>query len=174
MNKELALFKYLGMPSAYAATGTTVVSYNNAAAVGFTINIAALAPGAYTGSTLSYGSISLATLSDNSLKVCGVGGTTKCNTAIIRMYTTGSVAGFVNTDESYGVPLYAGSLNPSSPLGLNSAGSVQVQTYTIPGSTHKLTMANFPSPQYNMSVDMSNAGSGQYDTNLVVEYALSL
>jgi hypothetical protein len=163
------------IPYAYAATGVTTVTYTNAAAVNFTVSIAALGATGFTGDTLDLGHIDLATIDDNHLKVCGVSGNQKCNTAIIRVYTTGSVAGFVNTtDGSYGMPVYAGSLNPSSAVGLNPAGAVQVQTVAIAPNKNRLRMVDFPSPQYNITSDFSNAGSGDYSMDFVVEYVLSL
>jgi hypothetical protein len=162
------------MLTAYAATGSTNVSYNNAASVSFTINVASFAASGFTGDTLNLGSVALATLSDNHLKICGVGNNQKCTQAIIRVYTTGTIGGFVHSVDSYGLPVYAGTLNPSSPVGLNAAGSVQVQTYTIPGNKNKITLVDFPSPTYNVTSDFSNAGSGLYSMTFVVEYALAL
>jgi hypothetical protein len=170
---EYTLLKFL-MPSAYAATGSTTVSYNNAASVNFTINVANFAAGSFNGDTLSLGYVSLNSLSDNHLKICGNNSNQKCTQAIIRVYTTGSISGFVNTADSYGLPVYAGSLDPNSAVGLNAAGSVQVQTYTIPANKNKITIADFPSPSYNVSSDFSNAGSGLYSMTFVVEYALGL
>lgn len=173
--QETALFKLFNslMPSAYASTGSVVVTYNNSASTNFTINANSLVAGAFTGNTLSLGSVSLATLDDNNLKVCNPGGNSKCTSAIIRVYNTGSLAGFVNTADSYAAPVYAGTLNPSTALGLNSAGAVQVQTASISGSTHRLTISSFPSPTYNVTSDFSNAGAGSYSMTFVVEYALA-
>lgn len=161
----------LFLPHVYAATGSTNVAYVNAAAVNFSINNTNFVAGAFTGETLSLGSVSLASLSDNNLKICGVGGNQKCTSAIIRVYTTGSVAGFVHTD-GYGAPVFAGLLNPNSPVGLNTAGSVQVQTYTIPANKNKVKLSDFPSPTYSVTSDFSNAGSGNYSMVFVVEYVL--
>lgn len=167
-------FKEL-MPYAYAATGGYTVTYTNAASVSFTINVAAFAAAGFSGDTLSLGHVDLASLDDNNLKICGVGGNQKCQKAIIRVYTTGSVSGFVNTDDgAYGAPVYAGSLNPLTAVGLNSAGAVQVQVVTIAGNKNRLRLSDFSSPQYNVNADFANAGSGNYSMNFVVEYVLSL
>jgi hypothetical protein len=170
---EYSFYKFL-MPTAYAATGATTVTYNNAAAVSFSINVSNFVAGGFSGDTLSLGSVSLASISDNNLKICGVSNNQKCNKAIIRVYTTGSISGFVNTNDTYGVPVYAGSLNPNTEVGLNAAGSVQVQTYTIPSNDNKVTLSDLPSPTYSVTSDFSNAGSGLYSMTFVVEYALSL
>ncbi len=177
-NEELsAMHKFMNqllMPSAYAATGTSTVSYNNAGVTSFTINVSNFTPGSVSNDILSLGNFSISALSDNTLKVCGVNSNQKCNKAIIRVYTTGSVAGFVNTDDNYGLPVYTGTLNPTTALGLNAAGAVQVQTYTIPSNSNIVKLSNFSNPTYNVTADFSNAGAGLYQMTYVVEYALSL
>ena len=159
------------MSAAYAATGTSTVTYNNVGVTTFTLNETGFTPGSFTGDVLSLGNIVLSGLDDNTLKVCGTG-STKCVTAIIRIYTTGTTAGFVNTANSYGVPVFAGALNPTSQVGLNAAGSVQMQLYTIPANTYRIKTAVFPSPTYAVTSDFSNAGSGSFSSTFVVEYAL--
>lgn len=156
-----------------AATGSTTVTYTNAAAVNFTINVAALVAGAFTGNTLSLGHVDLSTLSDNNLKICNPGGNTKCTQAIIRTYSTGTVQGFVNTVDSYGLPLFAGTLAPTTAIGLNTTGAVQLQTYIIPITDHKVTIADFTTTAYNVTSDFSNAGAGNYSVTLVLEYVLA-
>lgn len=174
--EETALMKLFNklIPKAYAASGSTTVTYVNAASVSFTINVTNFGPAGFTGDTLSLGQIGLASLSDNHLKVCGNNNNQKCNKAIIRVYTLGSIEGFVNVADGYGVPVYAGSLNPNMPVGLNAANSVQVQTFNIASNDNKITIADFPNPNYNVTSDFSNAGSGSYSMTFVVEYALSL
>lgn len=173
--QETQLTKLFGllMPSAYAATGSMVVTYVNAASVSFTINTAAFLAGSFTGTTLSLGHVDLASLDDNSLKVCNPGGNTKCTQGIIRVYTTGTTAGFVHTVDGYGAPVYTGSLNPSTALGLNTAGAVQVQNVAIAGNKNRLRLSDFPTPDYAVTSDFSNAGSGSYSMTYVVEYALA-
>lgn len=166
----LRLFNMFQM--AYAATGTTTVTYTNAASVSFQINIASFGAGSFTGSTLSLGTFGLSDIDDNHLKVCNPGGNTKCTKAAIRVYTTGSVAGFVHTTDSYGAPVYAGTLNPTTEVGLNTAGSVQVQQITIASNKNRLRLSDFPSPTYGATSDFSNAGSGSYSMTFVVEYIL--
>jgi hypothetical protein len=93
---------------------------------------------------------------------------------LIRVYTTGNVAGFVNIDDQYGAPVYAGTLTPTTAVGLNAAGAVNTATDTIPSSTHVLNLAAaFPSANYNVTSDFSNAGAGSYSMSFVMEYALS-
>jgi hypothetical protein len=168
----LANIMRLLMPKAYAATGTSTVTYNNSGVISFTLNEAAFTASGFTGDILSLGSITMSALDDNTLKVCGGGGNSKCTLAVIRIYTTGAVAGFVNTAGAYGAPIYAGSLNPASPVGLNAAGSVQVQTYTIPGNINRVRLSHFPTPVYAVTTDFSNSGSGAYSTVFVIEYVL--
>lgn len=174
-NQQTALMKVfnLALPTAYAATGTTTVTYVNAASVSFTLNVASFTPNGFTGNTLSLGHVDIASLNDNSLKVCGTAGKTKCTTAIIRVYTIGTIQGFVNTDDgTYGAPVYAGSLNPSTQVGLTSANSVQVEAVSLANTKNKLTLVDFPTPQYTVTSDFSNAGAGSYSMTFVVEYVL--
>lgn len=166
------VFRAFTPPTAYAASGSANVTYTNSPSTSFAINASNLVAAGLTGNTLSLGSVSLAGLSDNNLKVCGSGGATKCTQALIRVYTTGSIAGFVNAADAYGAPVYAGTLNPTTALGLGSAGSVPVQTLTIGASKHTVSLADFPSPTYSVTSDFSNAGAGGYSMVFVVEYAL--
>jgi hypothetical protein len=170
------LFNRFIVPRAYASTGSTTVTYTNAASTNFTISVAGLAPTfspTFTGDTLNLGSVVLSGLNDNNLKVCNPGGNTKCTQAIIRVYTTGSTAGFVHTTDLYGAPVYTGTLNPSTAVGLNAGGSVQTQLFAIGSTVHKVVLADFPSPTYAVTSDFSNAGAGPYSMTYVVEYALA-
>lgn len=164
------------MPSAYAASGSTTVTYTNAASTNFTINVAGLAPTftpTFTGNTLNLGSVALATLSDNNLKVCNPGGNTKCTSAIIRVYNTGATAGFIQTVDLYAAPVFTGALNPAVALGLNSAGAVQVAVDAIPATQHKENLTDISPTTYAVTSDFSNAGAGAYSMVYVVEYALA-
>jgi len=156
------------------ANGSATVTYANAPSVNFKIDASALVAGAMTGNTLSLGKVAVSDLSDNALNICGTNGKTKCTKAIIRLYTTGTIAGFVNTSDStsYGVPVFASGLNPTTALTLGSPG-VTTQQVTIANNTHVLKLADFTSPSYDITSDFSNAGAGQYSMTLVVEYALS-
>lgn len=153
-------------------TPPTTVVYTNASSVTFSINAATLAAGTLTNNVLSLGSVSVTALSDNDLKLCGTGGNQKCNNSGIRVYTTGTTAGFVNTTDLYGVPLFVGTLNPTTAIGLNATGAVYTATYAIPATTHKLNIVNFPTPSYAVTSDFSNAGAGGYTATFVVEYVL--
>lgn len=167
-------------PVAYAAStpgsGSTTVTYTNAPSVTYTLNVSGLAPNitpTFTGETLDLGSVTISVLTDNNLKVCGTGGNTKCTQATISMYTTGTTAGFLNTGDTYGVPVYAGTLNPTTQVGLGAGNAVAVQQVTILASTNKQHLTDFPSPTYAITSDFSNAGSGNYSMTLVIEYVLS-
>lgn len=174
-----AFFKFINnliMPTAIAqSTASTVVTYNNASAVTFTINTTALIAGAFTGNTLSLGSVTVSALKDNNLKLCAPGGNTKCTTAIMRVYTTGSTAGFINTTDTpqYGAPVFASGLNPTTPLIIGSPGTAVQQVTGMASSKHTVQLSDFPTPTYNITSDFSNAGTGSYSTTFVVEYALA-
>ena len=153
------------------------ITYVNSAATDFSINTNNLAPNSpatLVGETLRLGQVGIASLSDNNLKVCGNDGHTKCNQAIISVYTNGSVAGFINTAGGYGAPVFTGSLNPTQALGLGAENAVVVQTYSIPARQNVLSLSDFPSPRYAVTSDFSNAGAGSYSMNYVVQYALTI
>jgi hypothetical protein len=166
-------------PLAYAANPTSVpISFVNAPNASMTVDTALfVAPALPVFDSASYGSLKITTLKDNNLKVCGVGGNTKCGTALIRMYTTGTAgAGLYNAADGYGATISAGLSTTRATVGLTSANSAVVQTYTIPANKNNIRETDF-SPavmQYNVDVDFSNAGAGTYTTTLVVEYGLAL
>jgi hypothetical protein len=130
-----------------------------------------------SNTVLNFGTLKVTDLSDNNLKICGTSGNKKCNTAFIRMYTTGvNGAGMYNSVDGYGVPITAGSVGSNSygNVGLNPEGALVLQSATIDSSQHVMRLSNFSSAQFNIKVDFSNAGAGDYSTNLVLEYGLSL
>jgi hypothetical protein len=159
---------YLGSPPA----ATITVSYTNAEAVSFTLNTSSFGTSpSMSGSTLTLGSLSVSGLSDNKLRVCT--SPTKCQKAVVRVYTTGSMQGFINsTDGDHAVPVYFSGLNPSTAVGLTSANAVETTSYNIPGNKNVLSATDLGSPSYTVTSDMSNAGAGSYSMTLVVEYAL--
>lgn len=168
------LFSFM-TPAYAASTATTTVTYNNAAAVTFTINAAGLTGGSFTGDTLSLGSFTVTALKDNNLKVCAPGGTTKCTTAILRVYTTGATAGFINTSDSpvYGNPVYTTGDNPTTALPLNTPG-ISLDTISgMPVSKHKVNLSDFTPTTFSVTSDFVNGGSGLYSMVYVVEYALA-
>lgn len=177
------VFKFLQnliLSTSYASSvpgsGNTTVTFNNAPGVTFTISVSGLAPTftpTFTGETLNLGSIVISALTDNNLKVCGAGNNQKCTQAVIRMYTTGTTAGFLNTGDTYGVPVYAGTLNPTTQVGLGQANAVIVQQVTIANGTNKQHLTDFPSPTYAITSDFSNAGSGAYSMAMTIEYVLN-
>lgn len=181
------------LPSAIAqaqGSGVVSVTYSNPSVTSFTLNTSQFMGGAFPtsdGETLQMGNISVATLDDNTLRVCtGVGApANKCNRLYIRVFTLGSnisgsitnVAGFINTDASYGIDVKAGSV--TTPIGFNSnslAASVTnaatVFTYTIPNNLNRVRLTNTGSILFPITADLSNAGNGNYEMRLVVQYAL--
>jgi hypothetical protein len=117
--------------------------------------------------TLSLGTVLLDTVNINKLTVCG-GGSDKCTSALVRIYTTGTHAGFINTSEGYGVPLLADTVE----VGLNAAGAIALDTYTIPASDRKLRNNDFSDTSWDLEVDMSNAEFGDYELDIVIELLL--
>lgn len=142
-----------------------------------TLNNSDFSPPTITPNVLNFGYLGLSSLLDNDLQVCGTNGNQKCNTALIRIYTTGVAgAGLYNSAGGYGAPLLVsqGTDTPSV-VGLGAANAVVLQTYAIPRTTNVLRLTDFsPTPLYNIQADFTNAGTGSYETTIVIEYDLSL
>lgn len=170
-------------------SATVNVTYNNPGVSNFSINTASFGNAiSATGNDLNLGTISLASLDDNSLRVCtGVSApANKCNRLYIRVFTLGTangvtgVAGFINktsTSDAYGINVLAGAI--TTPIGFNSnpiAASVTnaatVYTYTIPGNMNRVRLTDITNTPFLVKADLTNAGSGAYEMNLVVQYAL--
>lgn len=172
--KELSPIRF-----AYAANQTATVTYVVSNQSSITIDTNSLIPvESGDGETLDLGSLTITQLRANKLNICGTGNQ-KCTQAVIRVYTqelvgyTG-ISGFVNTDDSYGADVYFGQTTASELVGLTSTNSAIVQSYSIPANDNKIGLSDFPSPTYLGEVDLSNAGSGNYEMMLVVELALAL
>jgi hypothetical protein len=144
----------------------------------FLIDAAGIATPTENGDILNVGNLDITGLKVNRLKQCG-GGTDKCTSAIVRVYTTdvtGSegIAGFVNVTDGYGVDITASESGGLSGIaGLTVSNSVIVDSYIIPTSDRKLTSADFGAVSYDIDVDFSNAGIGSYEMNLVIEIAVN-
>jgi hypothetical protein len=154
------------------------ITYVVANANVFTIDASGISTPVENGDILNVGNIDVSNMKVNNLNQCG-GGSDKCTSAIVRVYTTdvtGSegIAGFVNTDDGYGIDVTASeSGGLSGTAGLDVAGAVTVDSYTIPASDRKLTSADFGGVSYDIDVDFSNAGVGSYEMNLVIEIAVN-
>ncbi len=163
--------------NAVAATGSQGVTIVNATAVSFELDKTGFVVPAVSNAVLDFGNLAISKLQDNNLKVCGSNGKTKCTKAFLRIYTTGVAgAGIYNSDDQYGAPLSA-QLSGSAvqTVGLDPAGAVVMQTYTIPSNKKVLRLSDFsPVPRYNVKSDFTDAGAGDYSTTIVVEYGLSL
>lgn len=166
-------------------SATVAVSYSNPSVVSFSINTSAFGTAmTISGTDLNLGSISIASLDDNTLRVCtGVGAPgNKCNRLYIRVFTLGTASGgvtntsgFINVSDLYSLPVYAG--NVSTEIGYNAAANASivsnaavVHTYTIPNGVNRVR--NLVIPSIPIKADLSNAGNGLYEMNLVVQYAL--
>ena len=174
------ILKYLNpIPTAYAAPiANATVTYTAIEIGSMTIDTSSLVA-TNNGDTLDLGSLSITAIQANKLKVCGAANNLKCGTAVIRVYTQELVGfetidGFVNTTDSYGVPVYSGKVTASEFLGLSSVNAAIVQSYTIPVSDRKINLSDFPTPTYLIQSDFSNAGAGNYEMTLIVELALTL
>lgn len=124
-----------------------------------------------TNTMLYFGKLAIAQLNDDNLRSCNG---KQCTRAFIRMYTTGTPgAGAWNAAGGYGMPIFANRTGESmKTVGLNATGAAVVQTYAIPTTKKSLSLADFPSANYEMRADFTQAGAGTYSTTLVVEYGL--
>lgn len=165
-SESASLFDLL--PAAYAASGNKPITVELGAALTFGMSDTRFSVPAVSNSLLDFGYLDLTALDDNSLKVCGLSGNTKCTQAVIRVYTTGKPGAGMWNPDGYGQPLLANGLT----TGLNVAGAVTVATYTIPNSKHRLTLSDFSVTAYNIASDFTDAGAGSYSTTVVLEYAL--
>ena len=134
-----------------------------------TSNIIAAADGE---DAISLGSVVVDAININKLKICG-GGSDKCTSSIIRMYTTPvtghpGISGFVNTTTGEGTPFNADGVS----VGLGTGGATTLDSYTIPGSDLKLRNNDFSDLTYTLSIDTSNAEAGDYELDLVLELLL--
>ena len=127
---------------------------------------------------LSFGSFDISNLKVNNLNQCG-NGSDPCTTAIVRIYTTDlagfeGISGFINTtDGGYGIPVSANKIGAlASNVGLSHLNAAIVDTYTI-GSDKRLTESDFGTPTYEIDVNFTDAGVGDYEMNLVIEIAVN-
>jgi hypothetical protein len=149
------------------------VVVTNAASSSMTLDKDSFIVPVITDQILDFGFLQLTDLKDNNLKVCGTNGNQKCNTALIRMYTTGVAgAGLYNGADGYGAPIEAGQSSLVS-VGLGSANAAIMQSISIPSNKNVMKLSDFTNPKYNVKIDFSNAGAGSYSTTLVVEYVLA-
>ena len=118
--------------------------------------------------TLGLGTCVIDMININSLEVCN--GTDKCTVAAIRTFTVGDHAGFINTDGGYGVPL----LSDGNAIGLTDANALTLDSYTIPGNDRRLRNNDFTDLSYDLTIDMSNAGAGEYATDLTIQLLLGI
>ena len=124
------------------------------------------------GNILELGVLSVSTLLDNHLRQCPSGPPgpgVRCSQAAIRVYTQGAIPGFVNlTDNTYGVPLLA----EGNEVGLGVLNSVDLTTFNIPNNMNVLRLTNLSKTDFEIQSDFTNAGMGNYEVTLVVEYIL--
>lgn len=157
----------------------STINYTVPLANAFGLDVSGVAP-AEVGDTIVIGNIDISDLRINDLYVCG-SGTDKCTTAVVRVYTTElsgyeGISGFVNTDDNYSIDVTVSeSGGLSGTVGLDVAGSVTVDSYTIPSNDRKLTIADFSGVSYDFvagDID-NNAGVGSYEMSVTIEIAVN-
>ena len=135
------------------------------------------------GDTIDLGSLAMGTIKINNLNQCGAGGTDKCTSAIVRIYTNdlgganADLGGFVNITENYeGQPVTVTGSSGDVVIGHKVDNAVTLSTYTIPPGDKRLRNKDFinagQSLSFPMSVDFDNAGVGDYSMSLEIEVAL--
>lgn len=124
---------------------------------------------------LSFGELSISTLTDTNTRNCGLFKMGRCSQAVIRMYTTGTAGpGLYNSAGGYGMPITV-TLGSGAPqvIGLGVANAAIVQSYKIPRRKSSLSHKDFAQPMiYKINSDFTDAGAGTYTTTLVLEYGL--
>lgn len=118
---------------------------------------------------LAIGTCVINTIRVNNLNICG-GGSDKCTVGAIRMYTVGAHEGFVNTTEGYGVPFLA----DGNVVGLTSSNALALDSYTIPSNDRRLRNNDFTDLSYDLTIDMGNAGIGDYEVDVTIELLLGI
>jgi len=140
--------------------------------VSFTVSSTGFLAPTITNGVVSYGTLNVTALRDNSLRICGTGRNQRCTTGIVRIYSTGTTGpGLWSEVEGYGLPITSG----TSTVGLGAANAAVAGTHTIAASRRVLTLSQFTttgSLAIPISVDFTDAAAGTYSTTLVVEYAL--
>ena len=134
------------------------------------------------GDTIDLGNLRMGTLKVNNLYQCGSGGTDKCTSAIIRVYTndiTGheGLGGFVNTTYSYGdQPVTITGSSGDVTIGHLVGNANTLSTYTIPANDNRLRKRDFRNASqqliFPMTVDFNNGGIGDYEMSIEIEVAL--
>ena len=159
----------------FLTTATQPVAVVQAPSAEMTLDNTQFAAPSPTPAMLDFGQLTLSSLQDNNLRICGATGKLKCTQAQIRIYTTGVAgAGIYNSVDGYGAPLLANlSSATPAPVGLNAGGAIVLQTLAIPANKNVLRLSDFsPAPVFDIAADFTNAGAGTYETTIVVEYVL--
>ena len=130
---------------------------------------------------LDLGSLSVNTLKINNLNQCGAGAA-PCSVARIIVYTIDvasdpGIAGFVNTSGAYGIPVLTGdntvtTVAGGTIVGFTDANAAEVDIYTILGTDNRIDQNDFTIGPYPILIDMSNAGIGIFEMNLVIDIQL--
>ncbi len=120
---------------------------------------------------LRLGTLQIDQLVTNDLNVCGSGGVQKCKYAKIVIYTNDlvtlpGVGGFVNTTEGYGLTVTA----DGKKVKHTAAKATRLQKIRIPSSKNKIQRRDFADTVYDIRVDTSNAGTGNYEMSLTLEF----
>ncbi len=158
------------------AMGTQPVTVINAPNTSMTLDNSKFNIPIVSNIVLNFGSLAVSGLFDNNLDVCGPNNNQRCNTALIRTYTTGTAGpGVYNVYDGYGTPLTVNSTGSAvQTVGLEVANAIIMQSFAINTSRHTVNLGDFgAAPIYFYNSDFTDAGAGAFSTTIVIEYALA-
>ena len=162
--------------NSHEATAGQGIEIVNAATSSITLDASKFVIPTVSNAPLAFGSLSFATLFDNNLNVCGPANNQRCNTATIRLYTTGAGPGIFNAADGYGMPLtFNTNAIADDVVGFGPENAITVQTLAIDPTHRTVRLSDFGTlAKYNFNSDFTDAGAGSFATTIVFEYVLSL
>ena len=120
---------------------------------------------------VSIGIIKLTDLFDNNLRVCNG----KCKTAGFRAYLTGYTGLENSIDATEILPIYVVPQGGANTLITENSPGITLQTISIGVFQTNVKLSSFvPAPSYELKVDLTNAGTGEFSANIVLEYYVAL
>ena len=119
---------------------------------------------------VSFGKLTIHSLRDNNLKVCGSGGDEKCNFAAIRIYTDGTGGeGYWNPQEGYGLPILVNGnkvpFKEQNALTLAKQALANIRVL-------KLSDFNDLNKDIPIDIDFTDAVYGSYQVEIYIDYIL--
>ncbi len=155
----------IGNPNLGLAPITTNITYAFPELDIFGLDTSGLAANLIDEDNLSLGNIKVNRLLMNKLRVCGPSGDIKCNRSAIRAYT---ISGFKHNTTMNTLPVRM----DTKLIGEMESNATMLDSYNIANTDWILSRRDFVDLDYDINVDVSNAGYGGYEMDLVLEVAL--